>query len=396
MLCYDFRHVLTNNLASENKNGKHFKMNKIQSIHLLRGMAGIFVVLFHFKGYLNGVYAQKDLGQILFGSGAFGVDLFFMISGFIIALSTQNVTSTTVFAIRRFFRIYPAFIIVFVIGALSVYRFDPAENLLRGLFFIHRDYSSVSPGFGYNVLGPAWTLTYEIYFYTLFAVAMAINHRYRTIFASVLLIAPVFLLQLYFDGAISINGDAAANVPADHYAYGLLRFISSPMLVEFVAGMFFYELYKNISITASKGISTFILMLSIGFFVTNYFSGHFNGFGMDKAGVISAVLLFGFLFYDKHVGFEDNKFIGYLADVSFSIYISHYLFINLTNFYKPEFFITTNGIGRLCLMLTITMAAGTILHFYVERPFIKIGKKIEQHIFYVKNERARRVEIPRN
>ncbi|EPP3960026.1 acyltransferase family protein [Enterobacter kobei] len=363
-------------------------MNKIQSIHSLRGMAALFVVLFHFRGYLNGVYAQKDLGTILFGSGAFGVDLFFMISGFIIALSTQNVTSKTVFAIRRFFRIYPAFIVVFVVGALTVYRFDPAENLLRGIFFIHRDYSIDSPGFGYNVLGPAWTLTYEIYFYTLFAAAMAISHKYRTIFASALLITPVFLLQIYFDGAISINGDAAANVPEGHYAYGLLRFMSSPMLVEFVVGMFFYEVYKNISIPVSKGFSTFILMLSIGFFVTNYFSGHFNGFGMDKAGVISAVLLFGFLFYDKSVGFGDNKFIGYLADVSFSIYISHYLFINLTNFYKPEFFITTNGIGRLCLMLTITMAAGTILHFYVERPFIKIGKKIEKHIFSIKKERA--------
>lgn len=109
-------------------------MNKIQSIHLLRGVAVLFVVLYHFKGYLNDVYVQRDLGQILFGSGGFGVDLFFMISGFIIALSTQNVTSKTVFAIRRFFRIYPAFIIVFVVGVLTVYRFDPAENLLRGLF----------------------------------------------------------------------------------------------------------------------------------------------------------------------------------------------------------------------------------------------------------------------
>jgi exopolysaccharide production protein ExoZ len=352
--------------------------NKIQSIHLLRGIAGISVVLFHFKGYLNGVYAQKDLGQILFGSGAFGVDLFFMISGFIIALSTQNVASKTVFAIRRFFRIYPAFIVVFVIGAITVYRFDPSENLFRGLFFIHRDYSVESPGFGYNVLGPAWTLTYEIYFYTLFAVAMSINHKYRTIFASVFLIAPVFILQMYFDGAISINGNAAANIPTDNYAYGLLRFMSSPMLVEFVVGMFFYELYKNISIPVSRGIATFILMASIGFFITNYLSGHFNGFGMNKAGVISAVILFGFLLYDKYVGFGENRFFGYLADVSFSIYISHYLLINLTNYYKPEFFVTTNGLGRLSLMLTLTMTAGTILHFYVERPFISIGKSMER------------------
>ncbi|MEZ2585135.1 acyltransferase family protein [Kluyvera intermedia] len=361
--------------------------NKIQSIHLLRGIAGIFVVLYHFKGYLNGVYAQKDLGQILFGSGAFGVDLFFMISGFIIALSTQNVPSKTVFAIRRFFRIYPAFFVVFVIGVITVYRFDPSENLLRGFFFIHRDYSNASPGFGYNVLGPAWTLTYEIYFYTLFAVAMAISHKYRTIIASTFLIAPVIILQLYFDGAISINGDAAANVPTENYAFGLLKFISSPMLVEFIVGMFFYELYRNISIKVSRSIATFVLITSIGFFVTNYLSGNFNGFGMEKAGTISAILLFGFLFYDKNVGFGENRLLGFLADVSFSIYISHYLFINLMNFYKPEFFGNTYGLGRLSMMLTITMIAGTLLHFYVERPFISFGKLIEKNIFTIKRQK---------
>ena len=356
----------------------------------------MFVVLYHFKGYLNNVYVQRDLGQILFGSGGFGVDLFFMISGFIISLSTQNVTSKTVFAVRRFFRIYPAFIIVFVVGAVAVYRFDQSENLLRGFFFIHRDYSNASPGFGYNVLGPAWTLTYEIYFYTLFAVAMAISHKYRTAIASILLVTPIFILQLYFDGSISINGDAAASIPVGHHAYGFLRFISSPMLVEFVVGMFFYELYKNISINTSKGVSMFILLVCVGFFATNYFSGHFNGFGMDKAGVISAVLLFGFLLYDKSVGFGENRLFGFLADVSFSVYISHYLFINIANFYKPEFIMTTNGVGRLLLMLTITMAAGTILHFYIEKPFIKLGKKIEKHISNVNNERARSVEIPRS
>ncbi|MCM7152192.1 acyltransferase family protein [Enterobacter kobei] len=363
-------------------------MNKIQSIHLLRGMAALFVVLFHFRGYLNGVYAQKDLGTILFGSGAFGVDLFFMISGFIIALSTQSITSKTVFAIRRFFRIYPAFIVIFIIGSLLVYRFDSSENILRGMFFIHRDYSVSSPGFGYNVLGPAWTLTYEIYFYTLFAIAMSISHKYRSVISSVLLIAPVFILQIYYNGGISINGDAAANIPSENIAYGLLRFVSSPMVIEFVIGMFFYELYKNISLTVNRGISTFVLMLSVGIFATNYLSGNFNGFGLNNAGAISAVLLFGFLFYDKFVGFQENKALGFLADVSFSIYISHYLFINLMNFYKPEFYITTNGLGRLSLMITITMVAGTILHFYIERPFIKIGKKIEKHLFSIKKERA--------
>ncbi|HCR2141975.1 TPA: acyltransferase [Enterobacter kobei] len=358
--------------------------NKINSIHLLRGLAGIFVVFYHFRGYLNGVYVQRDLGQILFGSAAFGVDLFFMISGFIIALSTKKITTNAVFAIRRFFRIYPAFFVVFVIGVITVYRYNPSENLLRAFFFIHRDYSIDSPGFGYNVLGPAWTLTYEIYFYTLFATAMSLSHKYRTLITSVLLITPVFILQTYFNGSISLSGGGAANIPLDSPIYGFLRFVSSPIILEFVVGMVFYEIYSRVSFTISPSASLFVLLSCCGIFFTYYFSGSFNGFGLDKAGAISAILLFGFLFYDKFVGFKLNPFFEYLGDVSFSIYISHYFFINFMNFYNPELYTQTSGISRILLMLTITMIAGTLLHFGIERRFITIGKGLESRIVRTK------------
>ncbi|HDR2752568.1 TPA: acyltransferase [Enterobacter asburiae] len=354
--------------------------NKITSIHYLRGIAGLCVVFFHFRGYLNGVYAQKDLGLILFNSGAFGVDLFFMISGFIIALSTQNTTSKMIFAVRRFFRIYPAFIVIFVIGALTVYGFDPSENLLRGAFFIHRNYSIESPGFGYNVLGPAWTLSYEIYFYAIFVLAMTFSHKYRTIISSLFLITPIIALQLYYNGGISVSGTAAANVPVENPAFSLLRFISSPIIIEFAVGMLFYELYKRIYFTISNGGALFIYFVCLGFFVTFYFSGNLNGFGLDKYGVISIALLFGFLVYDKYIGFNENKVLNFLGDISFSIYISHYLFINLLNFYKPEFYVSTTGIAKFIMMATITIAAGTLLHLYVEKPFIIIGKNIEAYI----------------
>lgn len=52
-------------------------MKKVKSIHYLRGVAALLVVAYHNKQYLNEVYAQKDLGDLLFISGGFGVDLFF-------------------------------------------------------------------------------------------------------------------------------------------------------------------------------------------------------------------------------------------------------------------------------------------------------------------------------
>ncbi|WP_302615625.1 acyltransferase [uncultured Enterobacter sp.] len=351
--------------------------NKIISIHHLRGIAGLFVVFFHFRGYLNGPYAQKDIGSILFNSAAFGVDLFFMISGFIIALSTQKQTTSLVFGIRRFFRIYPAFIVVFAVGALSVYSVEPIENLIRAMLFIHRDYSIESPGFGYNVLGPAWTLTYEIYFYFIFAIAMSISHKYRTLLTSTILLVQIFSIQYAFNGHISISGAASADVPYDNPAFSLLRFASSPILIEFVIGMVIYEMFSRFSFNLGRGIGTFVFFVSLGFFTTHYFGGRFSGFGLDKAGVISLVILVGYLIYERSTGIKEYASLNFLGDVSYSIYISHYLFINLLGFYKPEFFAQANGISKFIMMTSITLTAGTLLHYLIEKPMIRIGKSLE-------------------
>ncbi|HGW7527480.1 TPA: acyltransferase family protein [Escherichia coli] len=63
---------------------------KIQSIQALRGIAAMLVVLGHMNVYLNDVYVQKNLGDLLFYNGVIGVDIFFVISGFIIALATEK------------------------------------------------------------------------------------------------------------------------------------------------------------------------------------------------------------------------------------------------------------------------------------------------------------------
>ncbi|HCR1927425.1 hypothetical protein AF35_00289 [Enterobacter roggenkampii CHS 79] len=92
-------------------------MQQVRSIQYLRGIAAILVVGFHFRGNLNDIYPIKNFGDLMFISGSFGVDLFFMISGFIIALSTAKSEDNmlTKYVVKRFFRIYPLFIITLAI-----------------------------------------------------------------------------------------------------------------------------------------------------------------------------------------------------------------------------------------------------------------------------------------
>src|SRR5699024_4647506 len=85
----------------------------IKGIQYLRGLAALMVVYFHFRYYLNDIYSKQDLGEFLFKNGAFGVDLFFIISGFIICFATQRDEERPLlsYASKRFFRIYPLLVV---------------------------------------------------------------------------------------------------------------------------------------------------------------------------------------------------------------------------------------------------------------------------------------------
>src|SRR5690625_7758215 len=80
----------------------------VLSVHYLRGLAALLVVCFHYRYYLNESFPVVDIGDILFSNGAYGVDLFFIISGFIICYFTESIVKFPAlsFSMKLFFRIY--------------------------------------------------------------------------------------------------------------------------------------------------------------------------------------------------------------------------------------------------------------------------------------------------
>lgn len=354
-------------------------MQKVISIHNLRGMACLAVVLFHFRFYLDGAYeGWGNIGTSIFGNAAFGVDLFFMISGFIISLATEKNGSKISFIIRRFFRIYPLFLLTFAVGALTTYSNNSTSDLLRAAFLLHKDYTQSSPSFGFHILGPAWTLSYEIYFYTLFLLSMAISHRYRLYICSALLLVPIVYFQLEYTDSFTIKASGSVFIDKDNDFYSIVRFITSPMLLEFIIGIFFYRAYTA-KIKIDKGLCNYLLFICVSMFLLFYYSTSKPEFGISCFGYWSAVLMIGFLTYDKFKGFKDRAIIRHLGDISFSLYISHYLVINTLDKIMPDWW-NFSGIAKIILALFICISIATLLHTYVEVPFITAGKKFE-HFF---------------
>lgn len=346
---------------------------KILSIHYLRGIAALLVVFFHFRFYLNDVYVQKDLGNLMFGGGAFGVDLFFMISGFIIAASTKFNRNVKSFIIKRVFRVYPAFFFVFVIGALTVYSNYSLHELLKAMLFLHIDYSLSSPTFGFNILGPAWTLTYEVYFYSIFIISLLLNPRYRIALCSLLIIIPFLIVQLTYTGGVSLAASGSPAVPVDTVLFPLIRFVGSPIILEFVIGMWLYLAFTSDLIKLSKRASKSIFTLCIFVFLSFYFNENLSHFGLTGFGIGAIIILFASLVYEKTIGISENKTLSFLGDISYSLYISHYIVIKMIKWHS---FV---GISKFIIVGVICIAIATLIHFYIEKPFIALGKKLDSY-----------------
>jgi len=167
--------------------GWHFEANRtILIVQALRGLAALLVVSVHIGAY-DGFEARyfaisAPLTAPLARIGNIGVDLFFIISGFIMIASTLRPDGRSLrpieFFKRRCIRIYPA---VWIIGLamLPIYFRWPA------LVDAHRSIKPdliasylLLPQAGSPLLRVTWTLVFEMYFYVVFAMALIARARF--------------------------------------------------------------------------------------------------------------------------------------------------------------------------------------------------------------------------
>ncbi|EDQ3196935.1 acyltransferase, partial [Salmonella enterica subsp. enterica serovar Anatum] len=148
---------------------------KLHSLQALRGIAALLVVLFHYRGFLNdGAKGNPTIWDKVFSPGIIGVDIFFIISGFIMVYTTwsymRGKASLVRFLLNRVIRIIPLYYLCLVIaflleGAMSTFHYpDKVQNILSALTFTLYKTSTpplyIDDGGTYNI---RWTLNYEIY-----------------------------------------------------------------------------------------------------------------------------------------------------------------------------------------------------------------------------------------
>jgi peptidoglycan/LPS O-acetylase OafA/YrhL len=213
----------------------------IASLQVLRFIAALIVVLDH-CGYVSGGMAERLGVQFDFPMfpGRLGVDVFFVISGFIMVyISSEGdgwASSPKDFFVNRWNRIVPVYLIA-TLSYIALYfasgnfnRWPPLQYLASALFVPYFDQVTHLPQ---PILSQGWTLDFEMFFYSLFALALFLPRRRGLGFLSAMFVGLVAAGKIW-DVA---SGTSFVLTPAPvQPEFVIPRFWMHPIILEFLAG----------------------------------------------------------------------------------------------------------------------------------------------------------------
>ena len=341
----------------------------IYSIQVLRGFASLLVVLFHATENSRMVFNVPFLGDF-FHFGAAGVDIFFVLSGFIIMYTSKKYLgqpeALSGFLKKRFVRIYPIYwvtISAFLLALFVASEYFPssyptdAGNLINTYL--------LAPGH-FMINGVSWSLTNEVFFYIVFSLAFLV--RNRKLLAILGIAYSIFLVVYYLQ----------SGQPANKW----LSTVLFSMNLEFVFGVIAANMYMHLSkrlgmVCMITGALAFIgcgLLFNRHIIVINPILDRVLYFGVP-----GFLLVIGAVAYEKHGGFKNP--LGALLDLgdaSYSLYLLHLpllvgCFKIIAKFGITNPMLLNGGI----LVIVILLCIGSIIFYkLVERPLISRVNKI--------------------
>lgn len=195
----------------------------LNSIQYLRGIAALLVVLVHVPVQLERMGYQNNWPDWF----NMGVDIFFVISGFIMWTTTQGTAITpTQFLQRRFARIVPLY---WLLTTITVIMMTVAPSLLQSgqfdLAHIVKSYLFIGAEHPVThkmqpVLVPGWTLNLEMFFYVIFALALYLPARFRA-GATVVSLTAIVACSAFFPNPNSFGGFYTSDIILE-FVYGIV------------------------------------------------------------------------------------------------------------------------------------------------------------------------------
>ncbi len=348
---------------------KRANRDKFSSIEVGRGVAALLVV-FHHTG--NIMSEPRFFGAEPFNSHFnnfnVGVDFFFVLSGFIITWihwsdigRKERIRS---FAAKRFIRIYPPYwfilvplVILYLVftGAGQPSQRDPVNIILSILLLPN----PIEP-----ILGVAWTLTHEMFFYALFAVIIWCGRK-------ALWILPVWALAI-----------VAANLLMAFQAIGSLAFpfsfLFSPFNIEFIIGVGAAMILRYARIPVPYVLASLGVVV---FFILTWFFVNIQDdplVGRLAFGTASMLFVLGAVEIERHRPLNVSGFLLAFGASSYAVYLVHPVVlsfsINLSSRFGISTYFSLNVVA--VIMAFVAAAFGISYHYFIERRLMRIARRI--------------------
>ncbi|MXN91971.1 acyltransferase family protein [Flavobacterium sp. Sd200] len=338
----------------------------------IRGIAALAVFLIHF---IQLYYNTKTLG--ILGAradvlGVWGVSIFFILSGFLIHSGTRrefektNTVSWKNYFMRRFFRIYPPFLVCLIFSYVlgKYFQSNMISNEDFGNLFAH--ITMISTYFTHyfeNINAIFWTVIVEVHFYIIYPVLWWMLRRYSiwTVLGVTLLIG-----LAYFVLSAKFTVPGPERIMHQHTSVALLwKWVLGMVLAEFYYNLKPKGLIKFLSSTPVTFIALLLCFVPL-VFMSDSMSLQYQRFVLP---VISFVFFGGLIF--SPVKTWSSNILKWMGKISYSFYLWHPVSLLFVSMYFHE----GNAITFLVCTVSSLLLAWASFHI-TEAPSITWGKNV--------------------
>jgi peptidoglycan/LPS O-acetylase OafA/YrhL len=346
--------------------------HKIQNIQALRGVAVLLIVFYHMVTIEQKFGGSTTLLPNFVAFGTFGVDLFFVISGFVMVTVTrgkfQNTRQAFTFLYHRISRIYPLYWLYSLLVLVVLLVQPTLVNSSQGGHINISASFLLLPQQHLPLLMVGWTLVHEVYFYLVFFLLLFLPEKY--------LVAGLGLWTVVILLFQTQTGPTASP---------LLNLTAHPLTLEFIGGcLLARHTGRKKSTLPAVFFTATALCVTAAAVLCFAFAGPAAGFTDSTArlrilymGLPALIIVYCMVRAEQQHAFLPGPLCT-IGDISYSIYLSHVLTLNLIGRIWAAFALDSTVDNWLVLpvMPAAVIGVGAVSYTIIERPMIKASRKI--------------------